>query len=60
VTNIAKVIFVCTTCSHINNMNLGMPGYNLAWTTFESFSDAWQHMFDNRNHHIEAKIKNSE
>lgn len=58
-----KVIFVCETCEAFNRMNYAKPDFNRRWTTFNSFTDAFQHLMDNRNdedHEIVAKTEDDE
>lgn len=45
---VIEVIIVCRTCEHFNSMNRGMPDYIEAQTEFESLTDAYEHLLNNR------------
>lgn len=45
-----QVFFKCTSCEDRNSSMLGMDGYIIQQTEFESFTDAWNHMMANHNY----------
>lgn len=43
----------CHNCQHENKMNMGIPGFELKQTKFETFSEAHTHMIENPDHYMD-------
>jgi len=54
-----RVIFYCITCEHRNTEELGMPGYILAQTEYDSLNEAIEHL-NSTDHWIEARIEETD
>lgn len=46
----------CTSCYHINRQQLGEPGFELLVYQFDTFSEAWAHQYEHRDHHLTMRI----
>ncbi len=51
------VCFRCEDCRHANTTNLGMPGFELRPTTFDSVTETWAHLIEYPGHHIGAYVQ---
>ena len=56
-----KSIYIqCLDCQHINRNELGMPGFELLQTRFETFDEAHRHASEKPNHVMIFGIDNGE
>lgn len=41
--NLVVITFVCRTCEDLNKQNLGVSGFEVLQTEFDSLTEAWIH-----------------
>lgn len=46
-----EIIIRCRSCEDINKAKLGMPGFEVKETEFESLTHAWEHLINQDYHH---------
>jgi len=51
-----EITYECWTCQHRNRQNLGMPGFELIQTEFDSLSDAINHWNHNKDCDIRTVV----
>lgn len=49
-----RIKFICHTCEYRNRVETGVDGYEQRQTEFESFTEAWQHLFEIERHQDEV------
>ncbi len=54
---ILQVRFVCETCRHYNRQYAGTKEFTHQEDEFESFSDVFNHMIVNRDHHVDIIVE---
>ena len=53
----SQIIFICYHCQGYNKHQRDAKEFEEKDTEFRSFSSAWEHMFNNREHWMDARIE---